>query len=344
MYNRPPIDLALYAIVTKAIPPYRVMLSELLTNSRSSRAATCSNSQRALKRAWERLRKVPLHGSYSTDVSRWTCDCGSQKYHANLLCKHLVQAVGPLPADWWPTVIRFHIPPFYTVPIDGSIAPAPETMRDHAWIPRMRGKRSAIIRRQPERALPDEDTSGYDSDVNIPSVRGRASSPITSSPDKAPHTGTSGIPRTCTEDGSEYELEDADSLDSDELENCLATAIEIVQEQSKNPDPRFLNHAKRHALRGAIRWVCSHNLRPVPNLEDLPVEDLIRFLEDALTLFQTLRDQMDTGGIQDIKERLRGALQWVADIEHLESRRTMPRTNVHPRPGNVIGYRYRERP
>lgn len=180
MYNRPPIDLALYAIVTKAIPPYRVTLSEIITNSRSGRAAACSNAQRALKRAWERLRKVPVHGNYTTNVARWTCDCGSQKYHANLLCKHLVHKAGALPAEWWPNAVRYHIQPFYTVPINGKIAPAPETMRNHSWTQRMRSKPSAIIRR-PLRYCTPEDNTG-DSDVDIPTSEGRASSPVCPDP------------------------------------------------------------------------------------------------------------------------------------------------------------------
>ncbi len=130
-----------------------------------------------MKRAWERLEKVPIRGEYSTDVHRWTCDCGSQKYHAHLLCKHLVQAVGHPSADWWPTVTRYHIPPFYTVPLNGEIAEAPEAMRSHDWTGRMRAKRSAIVSRPPHRfQTPDPDRS----DVDIPEFadRTRSSPPV----------------------------------------------------------------------------------------------------------------------------------------------------------------------
>ncbi|CDO74383.1 hypothetical protein BN946_scf184816.g6 [Trametes cinnabarina] len=86
LYNRPLIDLALYAIVTKALPPYRLMLDHILKNPRAGRAASLSHMQAAFKQAWERLLKVPIHGSYTTDLSSWTCDCGAQKYHSHLLC------------------------------------------------------------------------------------------------------------------------------------------------------------------------------------------------------------------------------------------------------------------
>lgn len=176
MYNRPPIDLVIYVIIMKVIPPYWLTLSEILTDSRTSRAASCSSAQHALKWAWERLQKLPLCSKYTTDVTQWTCNCGSQKYHANLLCKHLMQATGPLLAKWWPTAIRFHIGPFYTVPINGKIAPAPEAMCHHSWTLRMCSKHSAIVQCPVRHVTP---TNTDDSDVDIPSVDGRrASSPV----------------------------------------------------------------------------------------------------------------------------------------------------------------------
>jgi hypothetical protein len=124
MYNRPPVDLATYAIVTKALPPYRVKLATHLGNTREGRAALPTHEQAAFKRAFDRLRKATINNShYSTNVATWTCDCGSQKYHAQLMCKHLVQAAGAPPAAWWVSVKRYYVPPFYTVPqADGSIS------------------------------------------------------------------------------------------------------------------------------------------------------------------------------------------------------------------------------
>ncbi|KAI0667146.1 hypothetical protein C8Q78DRAFT_1105586 [Trametes maxima] len=110
-YNRPPIDMTLHMIVQKALPSYRLKLAEMLHNPRDGRATSLTDSQAAFKHAWERLIDVPIKGDYITDVSRWTCDCGAQKYHTHLLCKHLIKAAGkkPLPA-WWPTVERYHVP------------------------------------------------------------------------------------------------------------------------------------------------------------------------------------------------------------------------------------------
>ncbi|KAI0348907.1 hypothetical protein OH77DRAFT_1465898, partial [Trametes cingulata] len=206
MYNRPPIDLALYSIVTKTLPRYRLTLTRFLDNPRRGRAAKLSHIQADFKKAWERLRKVRVRGTYTTDVAQWTCDCGAQKYHSHLLCKHLVQAVGPVPANWWPTVVRYHIPPFYTVPINGVIARPPEDMANHAWIERMRRKPSAIVPR-PERGARSQRSE--DSDADIPLADGfRSSSPISSSPDKAPATGSDGLLRVRAGGGCGFDLDD----------------------------------------------------------------------------------------------------------------------------------------
>lgn len=121
MYNRPPLDLAVYALITKAIPPYRKTLSTLTQVRAGGRPEHLTHMQEALKKAWRFLEKVPIKGNYNTNVAQWTCDCGAQKYHACLLCKHLVQAVGPIPAAWWTSVTRYRQPPFYTAPIDGVV-------------------------------------------------------------------------------------------------------------------------------------------------------------------------------------------------------------------------------
>lgn len=134
MYNQPPVDLTVHAIITKALPPYRLTLRRLLGNDRIGRAPSLTTMQESFKRAWEHLAKVPIKGTYVTDTKHWTCDCGAQKYHAYLLCKHLVQATCRPPASWWASVQRFHIPPFYTVPISGTIAPPLESTLNHSWL------------------------------------------------------------------------------------------------------------------------------------------------------------------------------------------------------------------
>lgn len=103
IHNRPSVD------ITKALPPLRLKFEEFLTECPSV-AASPSRLQKDLHRAWKRLAELPIRGDYTIDITRWTRDCGSQKYHAHLLCKHLVQAAGPMDAPWWVHAIRYHIP------------------------------------------------------------------------------------------------------------------------------------------------------------------------------------------------------------------------------------------
>lgn len=49
MYNQPPIDLTLYAVVSKALPPYRRTLKAIIKNPRAGRAAKLTNSQKVFK-------------------------------------------------------------------------------------------------------------------------------------------------------------------------------------------------------------------------------------------------------------------------------------------------------
>ncbi|KAI9064572.1 hypothetical protein FKP32DRAFT_1569691 [Trametes sanguinea] len=344
LYNRPPIDLALYAIVTKALPPYRLVLDTLLMDPRAGRAPSLSHTQEDFKHAWERLQKVPIKGRYTTDISRWTCDCGAQKYHSHLLCKHLVQAAGKMPPEWWPTVMRYHVPPFYTIPINGNIAAPPESMRAHAWLKRMQ-QQPIEARRVPVTEAADDE----DSDLEIPTaLYGRASSPVlSSSPDKAPPTGADGLLRTRAGGGAGFDLDDEEDVSTAEHEVLLSRAVEILQEQLKNPDPTFIRNAIKKAMRGTIRWVCTLDHRVMPDLESINATDVLPLLERATVLFQEQRTQGDDRFVQDAKQRVRGIIQWVRDIELTESRRTLPRTNVRrrdePALTNVIGYRYRER-
>lgn len=187
MYNRPRVDLAAYVLITQSIPPYRITLRKLLQPRDGGRPKTLTNMQVAFKRAWKRLSKSHIKGTYNTDLARWTCDCGSQKYHANLLCKHLVQAVGPIDTSWWPLVTRYNVPPFYTVPINSVIADPPQLNLDRPWLDGASDAEVDLMLDVETSSLPD----------------------ITSSPDKASHTGRDGLMRTRAGGGAGFEVRSA---------------------------------------------------------------------------------------------------------------------------------------
>jgi hypothetical protein len=108
-----------------------------------ARPPALTNFQQELKKSFLHLASLPIKGLYTTDVAQWVCDCGSQKYHAHLLCKHLVQAVGKIPDGWWHTARRYHVQPFYTLPVNGVAAVDPPEDIDsaHFWVPRMSSNR-----------------------------------------------------------------------------------------------------------------------------------------------------------------------------------------------------------
>ena len=142
-FNRPRVDFATYSLVTQGVAPYRVRFNQIVNNPRDGRAKLLHGEQVPIKRAWLALRLRPIKGVYDTDVKRWLCSCGAQKYHSYLLCKHLVQAL-PLPsADWWATVVRRHRPPFYDIrdllPEDERVtAPPPDPLGPQHWLRRDR--------------------------------------------------------------------------------------------------------------------------------------------------------------------------------------------------------------
>ncbi len=142
LYNRPRVDFAVYALVTQALPAYRNKVVRILYDPRKGRAATLHGEQIPIKKAWLLLRDKDIRGTHDTRVFDWTCSCGAQKYHPYLLCKHLVQRVPCPPAEWWPTLVRYHIPPFYDIrellsPVGRARAPAPEVLGNYSWLVRM---------------------------------------------------------------------------------------------------------------------------------------------------------------------------------------------------------------
>ncbi|KAI0824465.1 hypothetical protein BC628DRAFT_1538324 [Trametes gibbosa] len=260
---------------------------------------------------------------------RWTCDCGSQKDHAHFLCKHLVQAAGPMDASWWVQATRYHIPPFYTIPVNGVMGRAPERMRDHIWMARMVPPSAIVQRPGGMRPIPVPGANS-DGDVEIPDPEDdefMSSSSISSLPGKARPTGQDGLFRTRAGGGAGFELEDEDEVCTNEVEHLLGKAITFLAEQEQYQDPLFLRNAKK-AVRVSIQWVLKSTPGP----------------EEWTTGLQSANEQ--EWSIRDIQRALLCAaelirvLSWTRDIEHHVSRHTMPKTN---RSRTVHGNRYAER-
>ncbi|KAI0640831.1 hypothetical protein C8Q79DRAFT_870770, partial [Trametes meyenii] len=211
---------------------YQVTLSKIISEkANSARAASLTHAQKYIKHGWDRLSTVPIKGAYSTDVTEWICNCGAQKYHVHLMCKHLVHAAGEQDPNWWPTVVRYHVRPFYTIPIDKIIPDAPESIRDHAWLEHM--------------STPASSDAGYLSE--------RPSSPIMSLPGKAPHTGPNGLMYTRAGGSAGFDLDDEDERDTDNTIELLRYATDTLDGQRDNPEEGFFDCAKAQ-MSATIRW------------------------------------------------------------------------------------------
>jgi hypothetical protein len=126
-------DYAVSVLIKDTVKVYRNrVLKHTTRNPRKGHTPTMTAEQKSFKAAWEKLREAKIKGTYATDPTSWTCNCGAQKYHSHLLCKHLVQSVPQPSEDWWPQVIRYSTHPFYAVP--GVTHPMePEKITEYAW-------------------------------------------------------------------------------------------------------------------------------------------------------------------------------------------------------------------
>ena len=145
MYNHPRVDFALYSLVTQALPPYRHKLLRVTDDPREGRAPSLNGEQDSIKREWLILLDKKCKGIYDMNVVDWTCSCGVQKFHPYLLCKHLVQELPRPGPDWWASLVRYPVQPFYDVrallsPQDRARAREPVALGNHSWVPRMQGQ------------------------------------------------------------------------------------------------------------------------------------------------------------------------------------------------------------
>ncbi|KAJ7310725.1 hypothetical protein DFH08DRAFT_718666 [Mycena albidolilacea] len=145
---RPRLDQLVWILVTQVTPAYLVRAQILGDGHRLGRSKAPTAFQKQFKSAWQKLANLTLSvdadKKYITRIDTWTCTCRSQKFHSCHLCKHLVDAVGTPPANFWTQVVRRRTLPLYRHPIlvprdqdqsayieptDGSITDGD----DHAW-------------------------------------------------------------------------------------------------------------------------------------------------------------------------------------------------------------------
>ncbi len=91
----PRLDQLVHKLIWEVTPAYYARICILDDDYRLGRPKSLSPYQKAFKAEWNRLAGLSLGTAhiYDTNIPKWTCNCGQQKYSAFCLCKHLVQGV-----------------------------------------------------------------------------------------------------------------------------------------------------------------------------------------------------------------------------------------------------------
>ncbi|KAJ6458878.1 hypothetical protein C8R47DRAFT_1244886 [Mycena vitilis] len=108
----PRLDQLVYLILTDVVAAFAAKMRIFDEDYRPGRPKPLTPFQKAFKARWKVLAARPLGTrQYKIDLVRWLCWCGSQKYDAYCLCKHLVQAVEPPDPVFFREVIRRRVVP-----------------------------------------------------------------------------------------------------------------------------------------------------------------------------------------------------------------------------------------
>ncbi|KAF7328432.1 hypothetical protein MVEN_02559100 [Mycena venus] len=114
----PRCDLLAWILITKLAPCYYRKLDRLLTDT--GRYRELPSWRRDFKQAWRKLEKTPItlpvNPAYKTDAKKMICTCPSLPISRFLLCKHVVQALEPVPPVFFLEVKRQRTAPFWAHP------------------------------------------------------------------------------------------------------------------------------------------------------------------------------------------------------------------------------------
>ncbi|KAJ3819898.1 hypothetical protein F5880DRAFT_1031187 [Lentinula raphanica] len=117
-FHKPRLDLLVWILITKLAPAYYRKLDLLLTNT--GRYRELSSWRKPFKKEWRRCENAeipdPMNPKYRPDVDRWVCTCPHLVKSRFLLCKHLVQAVAPVPPVFFLDVKRSRTSPVWCHP------------------------------------------------------------------------------------------------------------------------------------------------------------------------------------------------------------------------------------
>ena len=113
-FHKPRLDLLVWILVKKLAPIYYRKLDQLLHNT--GRFRELPSWRKAFKREWRKLMNTPvdtpINPKYRPDSLKWVCTCPYFITSRFLTCKHLIQAIGPVPPTFYLEVKRNRTTPF----------------------------------------------------------------------------------------------------------------------------------------------------------------------------------------------------------------------------------------
>ena len=129
-FSNPRVDLLVWILLEKLAPQYYRRIDRILHPIPRYRER--ASWRKAFKKEWKRCIKTPIRGDvddkYRPDAHRWVCSCGNFVRSRFLLCKHLAQAVHPVPPVFFWEVKRRRSQPFWSHPALVPLGPPPKSL------------------------------------------------------------------------------------------------------------------------------------------------------------------------------------------------------------------------
>ena len=118
-FHKPRLDLLAWILVKKLIPTYYKKLDQLLHDT--GQFCELPSLRKAFKREWKKLANAQMNAQinpkYRPNSLKWVCTCPYFVTSWFLVCKHLVQSVGPVPPIFYLEVKHNRTTPFWSHPV-----------------------------------------------------------------------------------------------------------------------------------------------------------------------------------------------------------------------------------
>lgn len=162
-FHKPRLDLLVWILVVKLAPTYYRKLDLIINSTGRFRELHCWRKQ--FKREWKKLSSMPitmpLNDKYRPDPHKWVCTCPAFVRSRFLICKHLIQAVQPVPPTFFLQVRRNRTLPFWQHP---SLVPLEENpSRDSVTDP---ARDAPVSNEDNAEREPGDETGDDDDDSN----------------------------------------------------------------------------------------------------------------------------------------------------------------------------------